>query len=1130
MAYGELDGGEGTGRVREFFIRRAPHVPIVLEAAVVSTGVVDGAPLVRGSSGGLTVLAGGGSERGGLPNLELPIRGTPTHATRCLLSRAKSEYEWLRGFEMDSREVPNFFPERIARAVLDVGKALRLLKSQGGESAWHRGSEEKYPTTSNAYEHQHHGNTLPSPLAVGDSTARVRGIAATPPPPPPSAASQQQQQLVPSSPSLHRGGNHNNYISQGITVESLKREDSLAIAAVLKALRSAPNFSTLVAECVFSRVRDAVMAKLFSKVMHGGELLRHGQALRSFCLLGRGDLYATFLEFSRGMGEGAAGGSTSPPTEKDLLDVKFTARSGALKLLRDGPWKAASATVGLDIQRVSGEEDEDGEGAGENSKDSSVISCFERVALFLENRAVRFEAPFTQSMVSSSGEEVRNNNSALGHVPAAHSRSPGACGLTSILRLWYPVTSVLPSQDFIIKAPRAPAQLTILGSTRAAQIFYISSESQGGMRPPVRDSTDDENAATPSSLSAYAFSHKLLLNAPPAASHWEGATTGGAGGLRRKVTREEDKGKSAAGAAWLTKSVSLTRGFFLRASVSLFFPQESLARLETGRDGVGGLPPFATVNSFSFVIHRDHAVALGVISSSSSGGSTCGAFGGIWNSLVLHFLVKALGGGKFRVVCSCYGPPQRTLKSLFLQEDKKTKGSSNLWDQQQTKGKAEMLPDEDAADFASLESQEGRTLLASAPILSIILPSEGLATLGSESGGGSETGSASPLYSIHPLSFSLEYSDSPSGGGGKRLLLSLLDGGAIASASSTVAAAANSRSSSSTSSQGHASMAIYRAATRTLLDIPLPPLEEVLNFSGLSAPGKGRVWAGFTAGYAFQQGGGGVGKCPGKAPNPGFCALEALDLVAHSDADDGVGGLRVAYDLPPILCTAFSSGFMSLYEDIFRFGLRAKSAALGLQEVWRCLRRGEGGGSGGGGLGATHRPPPPGPKGPRDPSRVSRLARFSALQALLLPAFQLRARLQFLVDALLYHLHVDCIGGGWRSLESALSSAKLFTEVARELEAHGRTLLSASLLVQPSVHTCLHRVLSHAERFSSLVLGGSGDSGAFLVLGGEGGRQALSDLTAAVDRDVRYLIGLLTPVDGAAGLLSRLQFNAFYLA
>jgi hypothetical protein len=272
-------------------------------------------------------------------------------------------------------------------------------------------------------------------------------------------------------------------------------------------------------------------------------------------------------------------------------------------------------------------------------------------------------------------------------------------------------------------------------------------------------------------------------------------------------------------------------------------------------------------------------------------------------------------------------------------------------------------------------------------------------------------------------------------------------------------------------------------------------------------------------------------------------ALEALDFVAHSDADDGVGSVRVLYSLPPLLHAVFPPGFLALYEDLTRFGLRAKAASLGLQEAWRALR---GGGRGGGARdsagssssgGAVSGPlPPPGPKGPRSPQRTAAAARAAMCERILLPALLLRSRLQFIVDALLYHLHVDCIAAQCGALDECLGSATLFTEAVAGVEAHTRALLSASLLGQPSVAACLLRLLGHAERFVGLVGGGverGGAAGAAALLGGETGRLLLRDLAQAVDRDVRYVTGSQF-AGGAAGeslasgLLARLCFNDVY--
>ncbi len=1079
-----------VARGAEFFVRRAAPAAGAAPPSVVCSYVLEGAA-VRGDGAG----EGGGSDgapvapgcrlrvlAGGAPRAEGGAPPPPgAHALRVGLARARAEYQWLRGFVVDDAAVPAFFPQHLATAALDVGRTLRLLvddEAEGGGAAA-PGALAQSPRAPQAR----------SPASLAGGAAAVTAHA----PPAPAGAGPLQW-----PPSQHAAG--------------LRREDSLAIAQVLLTLRSAPFFSLLAAECVINRVRDAALARLWLRLGRGAAVERQCAALRSFLLLGRGDLFQAFLRGARGL-------LASPRAEAP----------GALRLLVEGPWRAAAAAVGL-LGHGAGAGAGGGAGAGagggagasgggggrgEEAPRDAVdeewdAECFPRVTLSLCHRALRFEAPLLVGAGSGGGSSSSSSSS-------SSARAPGALAVGGVLRSWQPSTSLFPPPEALAATPRALATLTLTGSAAPLRVQLLAP-------PPVLlagsvGGDGGVNATAASNATSQSF-FSALSDGGGSSGGGGGGGGGGARDAPPPATAEKLflAGGGGAGAVWLTAPVSVSRGFFLRACLSVSVPAVGC--------GEGAAPP--PTASFALVIHRDHALSVG--RGLGGGGSwgagappgRAGGFEGVRNSLAVHFLLKRLpaegeGGGSggrggaaaapWRLVAAVYGAPRLG------------------------------------------GGEESRPLLGSAAVKTIFLPREG-----AWAGGGGEA------LAVYPLAVALEYVPADVVGGSPpapraappapapppgdsfsgaeealhvwpgppaapagaavpargRLRVAVLEADAVRSALNS--AAAWSRGGGGISGGAHAAStnsgapapppaatrAVYASATRALLEVPLC-VEEALNFSGVGAPGRGRAWLGVAAG-----GGGGGGAQPSGARGARV-ALEALDGVSFSDADEGVGGCVVGYALPPLMHTLFSSGALAAYEDVFRFGLRAKGAALGLLEAWRHLRGGRAGGGAGGGASSG---------GAR-----AAAARSLSLQALLLPVHHLRARLQLVVDALLFHLHVDCVAGAGGALSAALCAAGDFSALQRAVGAHAKRLLADSLLQQPSVHATLHRILSHAEGFASLVCAHAGDALPGL-LHPEKGRPALARFSDALRADVRFL-ATLGGQASLAGLLSRMDADFF---
>jgi hypothetical protein len=223
-------------------------------------------------------------------------------------------------------------------------------------------------------------------------------------------------------------------------------------------------------------------------------------------------------------------------------------------------------------------------------------------------------------------------------------------------------------------------------------------------------------------------------------------------------------------------------------------------------------------------------------------------------------------------------------------------------------------------------------------------------------------------------------------------------------------------------------------------------------------------------------------------------ALEALDIASYSDADADWRGIGVSYSFPRMLLPVFHAGCAAVADDVFRFGLRAKAASLALQDAWRALST----------RGSTISPPR--------------------------AATALRARLQRVVDALLFHLHVDCLAAADAALSAALAAARDFGALQRAADTHARSLQADSLLAQPSLHACLYRLLALAERFASLVRTASirGALASIAEPAPRGDQEALASLSDALDTDVRYLANARASSAAPNALLLNIDFNDFF--
>jgi hypothetical protein len=1193
-------GVSSAAAMSDFFIVRSSTA--AASASVLASNVVDGA--TKRSGGG---AAGAGSADAARPELRLLagsgisdaligagcVHPSPDADAAAALTAAQREADWSRsavlrvdGGAAATTSSSSYLPEGLAETVLAVGKAVGLLR-------------------------QHAGGTREGPGAAAGSTGTVarrgpekgRRAPAGPTRPPPGAEGGGE-----ADDGADAGGDEAAGAGEGdedIPIPtslahhhpspSFAREDSLAIAQVLHALRSSPRLTLLATQTVIHRIRDSVYGRLWRLLVADGDVLAHVASVRSFFLLGRGDLFQAFLEHSRRM-------MTATPATS----------ASALQQLLAGPWDAAAAQAQL---RLAGA----GEGAGADDEGGSAREDgdadrrgFRRVSLRLAFRALRFEATPPRVMLSPAGGRTTGAGDGLGDggsvaassLDAGGANTRGYAGSTArmtgtgagpfaaaaavaaaalmpptaaLLRAWN--TCSLVGADRLVRTPRVPAPLVVLGTAGVVPVLLASEQPQAGKGVPGGPNAAlDETVALSVAPDGPVVCDKLCLALPvhaaPAAasasrSVSRGAMTGAGGG--------------PAGAVWVQQTVAVTRGVALKGAVSF-------AAAETA----------SPIVSFAVVLQRDHALALGMPGGASaaaplaSSGAAAGAQGsgadggggggyaGIANSLAIHVLCKRLPQGaagparppSYRVVVAVYGAPGSR------------RGGGG------------------AGAGAAVVDPSGRPLLASGVVLETQLVPEPAYVL--------PDGSAAQGVRLH---FAVEYTpasanlDGGGGGGGSsgggpvgadpataalsraagvgkgRLRVSILDASLLAGAaagavpsSSSFSGLPSRRSSvaSATAAAAPPAAALVPSrvaeAAKVALDCPLT-LEDCMNFVGVYGPGRGRAWIGLTAESPVGVVGAAAARSPASAhlgppplppPPSSPVHLEYFDVLSYSDADDGYAGLHPTYDVPAPLHVVLHAGALSVYGDVFRFGLRAKAVALGLEEVRRTLvgARALGGPPASAAAAAATTAPSSnagsGPRalpssaqlsgvgGKRSAAQSEALRTRLALQRRLHPLWLLRARMQYVVDALLYHLQVDVIESAHAAFREAVASARDYGALQAAHESFLRALQEGAFLTQPSVHACIGRLLNHCERLVVVANGTAAGTGAALAaladsvaaagsLPATAGSTPLGDLSASFEADVRFL-------EAAAGaervalrgadsrsLLMRLNYSGYFI-
>lgn len=1047
-----------------------------------------------------------------------------------LLQRSIREFEWSRGYVIHYENIPvPYFPTSLAETILSIGKAVGLLRQYGTETI----------------------KTKPS-----SSTLPIFSVAVVP------------------------GGEGTDLFGLlSSSSASFTREDSLAVASILASLRMNNEFNLLNLQSVLHRIRDIVYARLWKLIVHEKNILDEITMIRSFYLLGRGDFYQAFLEHSRKVM------SVIPSTSPDALNV-----------LRSGPWETAANQANIYA-----------------TKDTHTD--FQKLHLALTFRALRFETYPPQvrqrnkdniplndndddrsitgshneenSLLSSPSRTTTTTVTPVGR-PFLNHTAPGNYLSSLMYKVWQPFSII--GSDRFMKSSRASVPLLILGTAGTMKLNVDMHHEQEILHHPA------------STVASVTSSHPLDKIVTLPSHEDENATTRDTYEVEKvclarpttKSTGSVISSSLSTGAVWLYQPVILYRGFNLRLAVS--FPSIG---------STGTVNNLETI-SFGIVIHRDHqSIVLGNPSSGAG-------YGSIQNSLVIQILGKRLpstnsSNTMYRIVAAVYGPPNMYRSGIALNNTNGNTGSSS-----------------------STTIGNERTLLASGAIMEINLSHNNIYSLRNSNYkkniGNTDTALVSTI--LRQLHLCIEYvppgvlpetstttTTVTSTTGKGRLRVTMWDAenyqSSVHNTHTTGIQKGNpsniNESARRLSTQSHGSklssnpdtnnvypVLSHQSFNKSILDVPLT-IEEIINFTGIYGPGRGRGYIGLTSestGFTHFS----TTKLSSLSNPSGTngttigvpVLLDSMDFVSYSEADEAYGGFHPEYIPLNPLHLILHSGAMGVYEDFFRVTLRAKAVALGLQETWRlltdCSTKKEGHKSSKGIISSSSTSAEElpafeytqrrnmrsinsndtgdtnvslisdgvsaqvtGREGKRDPEISKRIHQRLRLHEIIRPIWFLRSQMQFVVDALLYHLQVDVVETAYNTLQEGILKANDYNGLQYAHEFYLRSLLDGAFLTQPSVSSCIARLLNHCERFISLVSTHQNDLVNLLNIPSpstatlsattpteEKSRTMINDIIQGFATDVRYLetagsekvIGLHGA--DAASLFLRLDFNNFY--
>ena len=312
-------------------------------------------------------------------------------------------------------------------------------------------------------------------------------------------------------------------------------------------------------------------------------------------------------------------------------------------------------------------------------------------------------------------------------------------------------------------------------------------------------------------------------------------------------------------------------------------------------------------------------------------------------------------------------------------------------------------------------------------------------------------------------------------------------------------------------------------------------LDAAVRFYGTQGPGRGRAWMGLTS--ELPAGAAAAVEAP-------LVGLRALDVVSYADGADGYASLSPAFDPPWPLHVLIDGGTLGAAADLARVLIRVRGLSRALTSVWKRLALEPG--TAATRVGGSRRSRTidgvsaqlSGAAGRRDPAAAAALRDRLRAQTALIPVAILRSRIAGMLDALQYHLHVDVIDPavrGFASLArphtpSSVRSVKpqvSFSDLLQSRDTMVQELVTGAFLARPSLLAAVERCLSRADEFVTLVAGNrigatdSGDNRLLLSLARDGDGR-LSRIARGFDDDVRALVAALEAGAPASPLLSRL--------
>lgn len=941
----------------------------------------------------------------------------------------------------------------------------------------------------------------------------------------------------------------------------MAREHSLSIAKLITHLRGNSSWNPALFEVILSRIEQMVTSQLRTLLI-SEDLFEHLEQIRDYLLLGRGDIFQTFLvKLKRFL----------------ATSVASTSSRQILPLISNGPWKEAFEEVNVD-QTVIGHSE-------------PVLTAFRPALDSLGSRlqlrnlygAMKFESPASIPLFSpardatikntlddasklfcSWQDEYSKNVVYTWHPHPSHTARPGSNN-TSLLR--DPSSSKNangPSSSIAVNyqpfdankeprpdLPRVGANLTLVGSATTAYMLIKCPI-------PVEELTpsSDHSGATmklgtdKSALCGYTQGQRVLLARPRSHPLFPGVSYSSPGLPPPPI-----------GAVWLSESMSIQSGFRFKCAIStamssnpgdtvafsLLIQKDSAVAL--GKSQNNGIKPTSmegftrsTVNA----LQASRSTSLHSLDIASSG------FRGIQNSLALQIIIRrenpmnrnqptasrqepteASSQDRFTVVAALYGPPttlpsdpSRTQRPVLLHG---------------LVPNVELPFSVPGGQLVSIESNQINSLQSETSNVFLFLSSLGLCLEYippvDSINALSTTSLGNDSSTMHQDSLSIGHSDE------------MIDFTSLSSQTRKQASINPLEELLLSKPKGRIRLFMLTNDSRDsnvpVIDAPFT-ISEHIDMSGNLAPGLRRAWVGITSECVQEipPSDSSRDNSADTAPNysiPGLVFLDALEFVSHDEHEYDLGGLHVHYLIDHPLHVLLGQNAMCVWRDVFRYGLRLKAASLGLLDCWKILGKGN----------SSKKLPQKLYSGTRmRGGAMSETARKICYERMLLqkqlhPIWILRARLQLVIDALIYQYQVDTVETAYSALIQSIGNATGFIDLQLAVNVFSVSVLEAGFQTHSVLNDCCQRLLTYAERFIGLIhrysddlMSMLGEESTTLILNPDDGHsepsKELEKIARGIASDVR-LIQLIGSQQIASqwgkevsALLSRLQFNNFF--